>query len=187
MADVPVPRWPNLNVISTFHPESMGQILRAPSTGNGGMFASASGTALAANQIYYHPFVVYETAVAVKMSFIVGATSSGNIDVGIYDNQKNRLVSSGTTAMSASTNTLQEVDITDTTLTPGTYFMAITLSSGTGTFFRLAYSDEASQAFFPVLYETPGGFGLPATAAWASSTDAGPIFVAMGVHFDTLV
>jgi hypothetical protein len=139
-----------------------------------------------ANRIFYVPFRLHSPALAVKMSYVVGATSSGNVDVGIYDWQKNRLVNSGSTAQ-GSTSTIQTLDITDTALTPGRYFMAIAGSSGTGTFLGRAANDEL---IFPVVSpyeETPGSFGLPTTAAFAPSTAATPLVPAMCVHFDTLV
>lgn len=185
MPDLPVPRWPVLNVITPWHQESLGLSTNALGTAVA-LWATATGVSTAANAVFYYPFLVYEPATAVKMSYIVGGVQNGNCDLGIYDSSKNKLVSSGTTAQGA-INTLQELDITDTALTPGIYMMAITLSSATGTFFRSVPADELSQSSFPMLTETTGVFGLPTTAAWASSTNATPPIVAMGVHFDTLI
>lgn len=183
MTDFPVARWPVLNAITPYHVESCGLVLRGTGQSH---TAAASGVATAANAVYYFSFLIYEPVTAVKMTYIVGATANGNVDLGIYDAQKNRLVNSGTTAQGA-TNTLQELDITDTALTPGLYFMAITLSSGTGTFFRNAPSDDLLQSSMPAYVETTGVFGLPTTAAFASATDANPLIPAMAVHFDTLI
>ena len=183
--DFPGPRWPPLNTITPFHTDAFGATL---ATSGSALFLTDAASAAwgTPNLVVYHPFKVSEAAVAKKMSHIVGATASGNADIGIYDSQKNLLVSSGSTAQ-GSTNTLQEFDITDTLLAPGRYFMALTLSSGTGTAWSVNLIDEIVFVTTPMYVQTPGGFGLPATATFAKSTAASPIYVAMAVHFDTLV
>lgn len=183
MPDFPIPRWPVLNTIHPWSMESSGMHLKGA-----GIEAIdlVTGTPEAANTAYYWPFMIFETSIAVKMSYIVGTTPAGNVDVGIYDAGKNRLVNSGSTAQ-GSASTLQEIDITDTTLTPGQYFMAIQFSSGSANFFRFAIADETVQACVPMYVEAVGSFGLPATAAWANSTNASPQVPSLAVHFDTLV
>lgn len=176
-------RWPPLNVITPFHLDSCGSGLNAF---GGTAPASTVSAAPGANYIVYIPFVLCEPALAVKMSYAVGATSNGNCDIGIYDELKNRLVNSGSTAQGTA-NTLQELDITDTFLQPGRYFMALTLSSATGTWFRGSSADETTLSNVAVYDETPGSFGLPATAAWVFSTSVSPQIPLMGVHFDTLI
>lgn len=185
MPDFPVPRWPVPNVITPWSVESYGMALSPAGTGIG-MLSAVSGVPIAANRVTYFPFLIYEPVTVVKMSYIVGATASGNVDIGIYGAQGHRLVNSGSTAQ-GTINTLQELDITDTTLLPALYFMAITLSSATGTYFRIAANDELLQSSVPLLVETPGSFGLPATATFASSTDGTPHLIAMGVHVNTLI
>lgn len=61
-----------------------------------------------------------------------GATVSGNIDVAIYDQNWNRKVSAGSTAQSG-VSTAQAVDIADTTLSAGVYFMAMSVDNTTAT------------------------------------------------------
>lgn len=185
MTDYPILRWPPLNTVTPFHPESLGMQIKTASSG-AAMFLATSGVPRAANEVYYYPFAMYEAAVAVKLSYAVGATASGNCDLGIYDSQKNRLVNSGSTAQ-GSINTLQELDITDTLLAPGLYYMAITLSSATGTFIRTSMVDEIALSSMALYTEALGSFGLPATAAFATATDTSPLLVAMAVHFDSLV
>lgn len=57
------------------------------------------------------------------MVFGSGTTAGGNCDVGIYDHEGNRLVSSGATARGASNETI--CNITDTLLYPDIYYMAM--------------------------------------------------------------
>lgn len=181
--DFPVPRFPPLGVISPFHPESLGGNMskQVPIYLTG--IASA---AIVQDQIYYYPFRLHEVATVRKMSYAVGATSSGNVDIGIYDAQKNLIVSSGSTAQ-GTINVIQEVEITDTVLQPGKYFMAITFSSATATCFAIggAVADEFL-IVVPCYQEVPGAFGLPATANFAMSTTS-PLVIGVGVHFDTLI
>jgi hypothetical protein len=75
-----------------------------------------------ANTAVFLPFTISFPYLAQKMAVQV-ATQSGNMDIGIYDEKGNRLVSMGSTAVGAAG--LQVFDITDTWLNPGTYFMAV--------------------------------------------------------------
>lgn len=82
----------------------------------------------AANRALYTPFLIETTVTAYKMAFEVGA-QAGNCDVGIYDELGNRLVSKGSTAVGAAG--LQVIDIADTVLTPGVYYMAMNVDTTT--------------------------------------------------------
>lgn len=184
MSDFPIQRWPPLNCITPFHSESLGDAHR----GSGGTpMTSAGSGAFSDELVHFYPFVLYEPAIAVKMSYIVGATAAGNVDLGIYDSQENLLVSTGLTAQ-GTINTLQEIDITDTLLNPGVYFMAIKCTDGTGTGFRVSRSDEIALSSIP-LYTEAGGAGaaLPSTAVMALSSQSSPAIYAMAVHFSTLI
>lgn len=75
------------------------------------------------NKAFFIPFRVTVATVACKMVFGSGTTAGGNVDMGIYDPQGNRLVSTGAQARSASSESV--VDITDTPLAPGLYYMAM--------------------------------------------------------------
>ena len=182
--DWPGFRFPPLNVITPFHPESMGATIKAAQQGVA-LMSLVSGV-VTANLAHYIPFRIFEPATAVKMSNFVGATQNGNVDLGIYDWEKNRLVNTGTVAMGA-INTLQEHDITDTLLLPGRYFMAYQQSSGTGTIFQQVQNDEVLLPVYPHYEQAVGSFGLPATAGFALSTAATLQWIAMGVHFSTLI
>lgn len=90
-----------------------------------GVIASAlDSNWIAANVVIYVPFVIPEAAVARKMAWSNGSAVAGNVDVGIYDSAGNRLVSSGSTAQ-AVIGAVQVVDITDTLLSRGQYYMAM--------------------------------------------------------------
>jgi hypothetical protein len=95
----------------------------------------------------------------------IGGTSSGNLDVGIYDESGNKKVSAGTTAMGTA-NQVQSITLTATVLAPGRYYLAIAvdnttavLYNTTGVFNRQAGVKEQTLAALP----------LPTTAAFSES------------------
>ena len=179
--DFPAPRWPPLNVITPFHIDSSGLTMRGENLQMNGI---GTGTR-AANSALFWPFMIFETSVAKKMSFISGNAGTGNADLGIYDGGKNLLVSSGSTAL-VGANTLQEIDIANTTLHPGQYFMALVFSSGSSTFLQFLNNDEFAFAAYPY-YEAANHFPLPNPATFTLSSTTAAQVPAMGVHFDTLI
>jgi hypothetical protein len=110
-----------------------------------GMGAHVAGAAAwgVANRAIYAPVILQVAPVTVyKMAFLVGA-QAGNYDIGIYDQQGKRLVSTGSTVVPAAGIAI--VDITDTTLaTPGIYYLALVCSTVTTlTIYRSAPGDVA--------------------------------------------
>lgn len=178
--DFPQGRFPPVNTITPFHLDAGGYRLRV-STSDYGLDTLIT-SAVVANQAYYYPFQLYEPATVYKMSVIGGTSTSGNFDLGIYDSEKNRLINTGSTAMPAAA-TISVVDITDTALLPGLYFLAAAFSASTNVF-GVAITDELALAPFPAYEEAVGSFGLPATAAFALSTTASPPILAIAVHFN---
>lgn len=76
-----------------------------------------------ANTVIFVPFTIPEAMTVTKM-FCGIANAAGNIDLGIYNENQTLVISIGTTIASGS-NTLQVLDITDTTLARGRYYMAM--------------------------------------------------------------
>ncbi len=126
---------PNRIAISTYDPSQLpGYMVQTTTSGN-----LATATAwTTANTAIYMPIYVEIPFLAQKIAVAVGTTdAAGHIDVGIYGEKGARLVSTGSTATGAS-STLQVLDITDTWLMPGTYFVAMNSDSTTNTFAGLA-------------------------------------------------
>lgn len=152
-------------VINTLSKESIGSQLA-------NCYPSSTGVAAAphpsANRAIYVPFHLTESMTVYKMAIGNGATVSGNLDLGVYSEAGIKLVSSGSTPQ-AGTGTLQEVDITDTLLVPGRYYMAIALDNATGTY--LAFTDGTLSPYklFGMAQQATA-FPLPATATFASLT-----------------
>lgn len=120
------------------------------------------------NQAYYVPFHIFDRAYVAKQMFAsTGTTGTGHFDLGIYDSQGNRLVSSGSTAHGATTG-LQMVNITDTTLQPGQYWMAFVSDSATDTFTRATPSFQAVRGLF--IRTQASAFTLPDPATFAIPT-----------------
>jgi hypothetical protein len=159
----------------------MGLAVGAGTAGND-LGSAASGSWSVNNKAYFYPFRLQSHAVAYQLLFWVGATSSGNIDVGIYDSQKNLVVSSGSTAMSATVNTVQELNITDTALPPGDYLLAGACSTTGGTCFRVASNDELALASYPV-YEQTLALALPNPCTPVACTDTAPMRWVIGIQF----
>lgn len=96
-----------------------------------------------------------------------GATASGNFDVGIYDRNGNRLVSTGSTAQ-VGTSVLQIVTLgTPFLLDRGLYYLAAAMDNTTGTTNRASVSTVLfAQA--AAMAEMASAFPLPTTATLAS-------------------
>lgn len=74
------------------------------------------------------PFVVHGNYVVKRLWWLNGSAVAGNVDVGVYNSSFVRLISTGATAQ-AGVDTLQSVDVADTTIAAGQYFMAISASN----------------------------------------------------------
>lgn len=131
--------------------------------------ANASVTFPAANRAIFVPFVVGSRFTAMKMVVENTATVSGNIDAGIYDQSGNKIVTMGSTLM-AGANGAQVLDIADTTIPPGRYYMAFACSSATATFSGWAPAVGLCSSMGVLQMAT--AFALPATATYAACTSA---------------
>lgn len=82
----------------------------------------------AAGLVIYVPFVVPEPMLVTKLWYSPGV-ASGNIDLAINDESGNILVSAGTTAAAGSA-TVTPIDVTDTVIQRGRYYMAMVADTG---------------------------------------------------------
>jgi hypothetical protein len=130
---------------------------------------SASATWPVANTAIFIPFRVAQPTQIVKIFWQNGGAVSGNIDVGIYDLQGNRLVSLGSTAQTG-ISAIQIGDITDTILQTGVYYMAMAMDNVTGTQRRFAPTAPLTRAMG--IYNVVSAFPLPSTVTFAGATNA---------------
>lgn len=122
-----------------------------------------------ANLALYLPFVISVPTTIVKMFWLnLGTVGTDHVDVGIYDSQGNRLVSSGSTLTSGA-SAVQTVDITDTLLEPGLYYMAMARDATTDNFSGNS-STGAPAPRAAGVYEQTSAFPLPSAATFAGST-----------------
>ncbi len=142
---------------------------------SGGAEIAAYATAVPASAVYpsalrgiYVPFRVSQTAPARMMWAFNGTVVSGNLDLGIYSEDANglpgtKLVGKGSPAQAGVTGK-QELDIADTVLQPGRYYMAIVLDNTTGTFSSIVALLSCALGI-GIMTETIGAMPLPATAS----------------------
>lgn len=130
---------------------------------------TAGGVWPAANRAIYVPFMVDQVVTAYQMAFEV-ITQSGNCDVGIYDVAGNRLVSKGSTAVAAAG--FQSIDITDTVLAPGVYFMAMNVDNTTASFTRSSAVSAVYQQVCGMQQQAVGAVTLPDPATFANPASA---------------
>ena len=129
-----------------------------------------------ANKALYIPFIVeipfHASNAAVRVS-----VQAGNLDVGIYDEGGNALVTKGSTAVAAAG--LQVIDLTasislgnaDPLLSPGTYYFGMSCSSITASFFRLANVSVPNLRVCGVREQT-SSVPLPSTATFGTLLSA---------------
>lgn len=126
--------------------------------------------ALTASLAMFIPVIVRNQITVYQLGWSNGATVSGNVDVGIYDRNQNRLVSAGSTAQ-AGTSALQIVDVADTVLAPGLYYLAMAMDNGTGLVARGSFTNAQWPRACGVTNQA-SAFALPSTAAWGAPTSA---------------
>lgn len=131
----------------------------------GGTSAVWPGT----NSAYLVPFAMRSPYLVRRVWWANGSgTITGNVDVGIYTLSGTLLVSSGATAQ-ANASVIQSVALgTPFLLGPGSYYMAMSSSSATATFFHFAPSTISLQQLGVAQAGTANP--LPATVTFATIT-----------------
>lgn len=175
----PVGVTPPPPIISTVSLESIGLELR-----NLGSGTPSSGVYPASNRAFFVPFTLKTSVVVTKLLNANGSGASGNLDIGIYGTDGVRIVSAGSTAM-ALTNVVQSVDVTDTVLAAGKYYLAFVQDGTTGTNYRWISSVINNQMMG--IFSMDTAFPLPASATFATSASAYVPFIGFSTLPTTLV
>jgi hypothetical protein len=145
-----------------------------------GQGAPASQNFVTANLAVFVPFYVPEAVTITKLGWGNGAAVAGNLDAGIYGTAGTRLVSTGTTAQ-ATTAVIQVVDVTDTTLARGVYYLALSSDTSGATQKILAVLPAAGIPQSLGLLQMAAAFVLPASATFAKYASAFvPLVLAQG-------
>ena len=128
-----------------------------------------------ANKAFYAPFYLWRDVTVSKMFLLNGSTANGNLEMGIYSTSGVRLATTGSVAQSG-TNVCQRANLlSSVNLGVGQYYMALVLTSGTGTVMRKSVASPPLMNMFGYFQQT-SAFPLPANATFGSFT-AGSVFV----------
>lgn len=157
---------PHGDIISVAHPWSLGA----------GILQTVSGLAWpAANRAEFVPFRVPYPVTVYKLACGTGTANTGNFDLGIYDANGTRLVSTGSTPKTTA-GVERIIDVTDTFLLPGLYYLAMAVD---GTAAYIQTSGQTWLSKMAGIREMSSAFALPATATFATaSTGNCPIVAA---------
>lgn len=135
----------------------------------------------AANRAIYIPFYV-EHHVTARQMFWENGGVAGTTDIGIYDVRGKRLISSTATTNSGS---IQIVNITDTDLDPGIYYMGADASTVTTQTYWSGIIQIPNLRMCGVQQEAVGSATLPAQATFAAVTSA--YLPMLGICFEALM
>lgn len=142
-----------------------------------------SGASLSANLAMLVPFTIYEPVTVRQLAWFNGSTVAGNVDVGIIQENKVRVGSTGSTAMSGASTT-QIVNVTDFTLRPGGYFFDMVSDSSTATFNGWTFNGNFLRSMGH--YEAATSFPIPSTLGTLQGPTLGRIPLIMAI-LDTQV
>jgi hypothetical protein len=157
---------PDLQLITPWSWESIGAELLGGYSGGGQII---SATYPSANLAIAVPFQTARALQIRKMFWANGTTAGTNsVDVGVYSLNGARLVSGGGT-LSVGANTLQEVDVTDTMLQPGSYYMAYAQNGVTMTPIMQSLAQSANMRCCGIA-QMASAYVLPTTFTFAAST-----------------
>jgi hypothetical protein len=173
------PRWPVSGHITPFSKESGVELLAL--FGTAGQENSRSTITTVANLAMFVPFVLHGPVTVVKLFADIGS-SSGNIDIGIYDEDGALIVSIGSTAQAGAG--IQSFDITDTRIGPGRFYLAIVSNNATGGLVALS-SGVLGRMVVTGMRWMSSAFPLPATAVFDTSTSAIDLVPLIGASLRT--
>jgi hypothetical protein len=114
------------------------------------------------NRAIYTPFDL-PIPFTIARFMIANGTSSGNRDIGIYDSNFSRLLSTGSTA-SSGTNAVQYIGVADQVFAAGRYYLGLVCSTTVATVNAVSLSTAALARACGLLEEDLGATTLPAIA-----------------------
>lgn len=125
-----------------------------------------TSAAATANKAYYVPIRFPASVTVRRMWYCVGATGgTNNIQLGIYTEAGSQLVATASTLVGTAAN-LVHLDVTDTTLAPGSYYLAVALNGITATILR--WAPNIATLRLTGQLEQATAFPLPATATFVT-------------------
>lgn len=135
------------------------------------IYTAISGAAAwsSANLAVYVPFRLTGPNVATKLFIGNGNPVAGNVDIGIYDHAGRKIVSTGSVARSG-VNDHQVIDIADTMLDAGLFYLAVAMDTTTNSNYRRYTVTAAYHTKMMGVAQQASAFPLPATATFATAT-----------------
>jgi hypothetical protein len=131
-----------------------------------------------ANLALFVPVNIPERVTVVQLGWYNGTSAAHNADAGIYTLDGTLIISTTPTAQGGATSAWQFVNITDTIVGPGCFYLAISLS-GTSRLATYAVTTAAVSELHGFAEQASAGT-LPATATMVVTTRAlFPLIVAM--------
>jgi hypothetical protein len=155
-----------LGVIGTFATSSEGSTLADVSLSLANVYSLTTG-AQTANSAYYTQILVPNAITVYQLGVLNGGTVSGNFDLGIYNSSLTKVISTGSTVQ-AGVSAIQLVDISDTALSAGVYYLAFAADNITGLYQHSGVNILMTRA--SGCSQQASAFPLPATAVFAAQT-----------------
>lgn len=168
-----------LHIINVGRYSDMRSIMRI---GSSWSFASqAWGTA---NLARYTPLSI-PVRFTVARFMLPNQNTTGNVDVGLYDNSGKRLLSTGTIAR-ANAGAVQYAGVTDQSFPPGNYYLGMVCSSATANAMASSSNSLVNSRIAGLLEEALGSTVLPTTMTPTVNTLSATFFVWGFTQSDTL-
>lgn len=143
---------------------------------DGSYLVAPTNSTLTANTVYLRAFVLSATTTITAASFRMGATIGGKTNMGIY-------TLSGTLVSGSDTGQITNVASADNTftygtpitLTPGSYFIALSPSNSTDTYVSRAITAASKNSSYRQATNTLSGSALPSTTGTLGTTAVAPV------------
>jgi hypothetical protein len=152
------------NLSARFGSSALWELVAGVGTGS-----PASAAWISANRALYFPLVLPFAYPVKRAWWSNGGTANGTVDLGIFSADGKKLYSTGATTQSG-TSAIQYAAV-DWLIQPGEYYLALSLSSGTGTIQRSTNITAVALRLTGILRED-SAHPLPATMTPAAMASA---------------
>lgn len=140
-----------------------------------------------ANGAIYIPLNLPNTVLLSHFLVMNGASISGNLDLGLYNVQRQRIVSSGSVAQTG-TNALQTISVPPVLIMPGFYWMALAVDNTSAILWgwnTVVFDSNAIEARMWGIWKQESAFPLPQIATFANlTTRTAPYVGLMDAQFE---
>lgn len=158
-----MPLWPDLGPVTPPMISTYSTYVLGPNIAGVALGAPVGSNSVTAGRALILPLNLPEPVVIQKVFWITGDAGSGSalIDIGVYDETYNLIVSAGGVALGATATTLFDSTITTTRLGRGQYYIAIVVDTA-GTFLTNSLGVSAAMRASGQMMQA-SAYPLPAT------------------------